>query len=119
MYLVPIGESSITFRDSATLAEHIESKKFIGNCRDVEVPEVDFRNNVVVGFDLFVDCKARVLVNVLKDTLSGEYLVAVDIHDGMCRGMTSYNYWLVIPVDDPSAKVEYVQSKFEWDPAEW
>lgn len=116
MFLVPIGDGSITFRDSATFAEHIESRKFIGNCRDVEVPDVDFRNNVVVGFNLFVDCNAMVLVSALKDTLRGEYMVAVDVHDGMCRGMTSRNYWLVIPVDDPSAKVDFVETQFEWDP---
>lgn len=117
-FLVPNDQDFLVLRDSASFTGLIESKRFIGNCKDTEVPHVDFTTDIVIGFDLFFDCNAQVFVSVVKDTvdLDPQYYVYVDMYDGMCRGMTSRSYWLAVPVQDKGASVQFVKQTF---PHQW
>ena len=115
-FLIPSDQAVMVIRDSATFTNLIENKRFIGQCKDLEIPEIDFSSNILVGFDLFFDCNAKVFVGVMKDTARPVYTVYADIHDGMCRGMTSRSYWVLIPVEHSDAQVEFHKQKHRWNP---
>lgn len=108
LFLVPPGELFLLVRDSATFAELVESKRFIGQCRDMQIPQIDYARHAVFGFDLFVDCNADVEFHLVRDTLLPGYLVLVDTRYGGCRSMRSYTYWLQIPAlkDGESVRME-------------
>lgn len=97
MFLVPPEEPFLVFRDSATLAELVESRRFIGQCRDTEVPQVDYTRNAVVGFEFFADCNAELEIALLYDTAAREYRIIVHEAYGGCRALRGVSFWLQIP----------------------
>lgn len=108
MFLVPPDEPFLVFRDSAALAELVEARRFIGQCRDTEVPQVDYTRNSVVGFEFFADCNAEVKITVLHDTAAREYHIIVHEAYGGCRALRGVSYWLQIPAlkEGESVRVE-------------
>ncbi|MCB0712080.1 MAG: hypothetical protein KDD67_07095 [Ignavibacteriae bacterium] len=108
------GDDPFTlYQDSATLAREIEEKRFIGQCKDFSPPEIDFEHQTLVGFNLFVDCNGHTRLNVFRDTSSRTYLIHVTLIDGMCRGMTSRSYWLLLPKLQDGYSLNVVTARVE------
>lgn len=98
-FLTPPEQQFLFIQDSAAFTNLIESKRFIGQCKDLEIPHVDFTRHAVVGFNLFLDCNARVWIRLVReaDTAAAGYSVVVNTEYGGCRGMRPRSHWLVIP----------------------
>ena len=115
MFLVPPDEPFLLIRDSAAFAELVESRRSTGQCRDTQVPQVDYTRNAVVGFEFFADCNAELEIALLYDTAAREYRIIVHEAYGGCRALRGVSFWLLIPAlkEGERVRVEERRDK-EW-----
>ena len=112
-FILPHDQPFGLWQDSAEPARLVKRLEFIGQCKDFTMPEIDFSRYALIGMDFFIDCNGQVRVSVRNDTAARVYRIFADIHDGLCRGMTSRDYWLLVPALPEGYRVEMVTRRFE------
>ena len=113
MFLGQPGDPFTLYQDSATLAEEIKTKRFIGQCKEFKPPEIDFDHYALVGMSFFIDCNGHVFLRVARDSAARVYRIYADIYYGGCRGMTSSEHWLLLPALQEEYKIEITTNRID------